>query len=303
MRNDVFKALTFENSAGDRVVIFDEHVANRWEMSGRWGFTAPEITNITETYASGITKVLRRIVKPRTCGVNLILKGKTRAQRDAEFDEMVEILMDVYGEGDTGRLYVTRSDGSVVYLNCVYSGGANIKEEYRLFHKFSIEWFGADPYFYRDLDDVFIEVPPSERLTLHDGLYLGQGHVLGENSGTGVKTIINQGSGVISPVLKISRVKGSLTIVNETNGDTIEFEDITIVKGDNLVIDTRDATKTIYVEHQDGTISNASQFLNWGNIEFDFHLNPGENVIKFTAAERSTTEGMTLQLSERYLSA
>ena len=306
MRNKAFRKLSFVNASGNQVLIFDETINNRWELGGRWGFTAPQVTPIKETYANGVTKVLKRVVEPRSCGVNVIAVGKTEEQLDDDFGEMLEILMDV-SNGVIGKLYVTRSDGSEVYLNCMYISGADVAKDYRRFRNFKLEFYAADPYFYRDLDDVFINVPLSARLTLHDGLYLSNDltkvHVLGENTGTGTGAILNNGSDLIQPIMRISRVKGDLSVTNKQTGDKIEFDDILIPRGDTLVIDTRDSDKNIYIEHEDGTISPAGQFLNWGNIEFDFSLTPGENIIEFVTGSRSTTDGMTFKMSERYLSA
>lgn len=306
MHKQNYGKLVFVNASGNQVILSDKTVDHHWEFVGRYGFSAPEVQYITETYANGVTKILKRIVQPRTCGVRMFVYGKTSAKRDEEFFDMISGLMDV-SNGEVGRLYVTRSDGSTVYLNCAYMSGLNVKDEYYNFHKFNLEFYAADPYFYRDLDDVYINVPLSARLTLHDELYLSNNetrvHVLGENTGLGTGMIRNNGSDVIQPVMRISRVKGSLTIENERNGDKIEFNDILIPRGDTLVIDTRENEKDIYIEHSDGTISPAGQYLNWGNIEFDFNLPMGENVIKFQVGSRSTTDGMTFQLSERYLSA
>lgn len=299
---DVFESLKFVNASGNQVLLVDKAIDNQWELGGRYGFTAPDVDLITETYANGVTKILRRIIKPRTCGVNLIAKGKTSSQLDAQFDEMIGLLMDV-SKGEVGRLYVTRSDGSVVYLNCTYSGGANVRKDYKRFRKFSVEFYGADPYFYRELDQVFIEVPASARLTLHNGLSLYSGRVLGENTGIGESVIINNGSEIIQPIIRIQHVKGDLMITNITNGDRIRFNNIVVAKNDVLVIDTRDTDKEIYIEHSDGTTSPAGQYLNWENIEFNFGLVSGENHIQFKTGERSTTEGMSFQMFERYLTA
>ena len=100
-----------------------------WELRGRSGFTAPEMEIISQRYANGVTKILKRMLTPRTVSVKMVVTGDTTAERDASFFSMIKRLMDLNG-GDTGKLYVRRSDGMVVYLNCAYSSGLSIVEEY-----------------------------------------------------------------------------------------------------------------------------------------------------------------------------
>ena len=302
MRSQIYEKIVFMNASGNQVIIVDKSINNRWEMIGRTGFTAPEVELITETYANGVTKTLQRIVSPRTCTITILAIGKTPEQLDTEFGEMISILMDIT-KGIEGKLYITRPDGSVLYLNCVYSGGANVKEEYRLFRRFTLSFYASDPYFYRDIDDVFIDIPPKARLTLRNRLMLGTGHVLGENMGRGEQLVINNGQETIQPIIRVNSLKGTLAIWNDANGDRIVFNEVVIGREKTLVIDTRDINKTIYIEDSDGSMSPAGQYLNWSNIEFDFALIPGENSIKFQTEDLSASKGLTLQLSERYLSA
>lgn len=302
MRNQIFERIVFVNATGNQTIISDTSIDNRWEMIGRQGFTAPEVEVITETYANGVTKTLQRILKPRTVSIKMLAFGTTPERMDAEFEEMIATLMDI-SNGVEGKLYITRTDGSVVYLNCLYSGGANVEENYRKFRQFTLEFYASDPYFYRDIEDALIEIPPSARLTLRNSLMLGQGHVMGENSGYGQGIVINNSQEIMQPILRIYSLKGSVIITNETNGDVVEFDNIVVGKGKTLVVDTRDAYKNIYIEEKNGDVTPAGQYLNWSNIGFEFRIMPGTNSIKFATEELSASLGMLLKLSERYLSA
>ena len=300
--DNVFESLIFENSSGVQTILSDQMIDSYWELRGRTGFSAPEVELISQRYASGVTKVLRRITQPRTIDINMIVTGQTTAMRDTLFFRMIGQLMDVTN-GETGKLYVRRSDGVTVYLNCAYSSGLRVKDEYRKLQKFTLTFYAADPYFYHDLDDVSIILPPSSKITLRDGLYLGQGHVLGETLGTGIGTIYNASSESIQPVIRATRVSGQFVITNQTTGDELILNGIYTGTTDVLVIDTREATKSIYIQHADGTRTAAGQYLDWSNIDLKFPIISGENVITFEAGVGSYTEGVIFSLSERYLSA
>ena len=137
----------FVNSQGKRAVLSSPDNPNYWELRGRSGFTAPDVDIFTKKFASGAVKYLGKVLKPRTCSMKMVCIGKDTAERDQIFFEMLDTLLDYKGEGE-GKLYVKRSDGSIYYLNCVYSGGMNIVEQYQKFHLFTLSFYAADPLFY-----------------------------------------------------------------------------------------------------------------------------------------------------------
>ena len=302
MDNSVYAKLVFINAAGIRTALSDEFINTHWELRGRSGFSAPEVELITQKYADGITKILKRQINPRTITLNMVVTGKNKAQRDALFFQMINQLMDV-SEGEVGRLYITRSDGFIVYLNCAYSSGLNVTEEYQRFHKFTLEFFAADPYFYRDLEIVPITLPPEAKLTLRDRLLLGTGHVLGETSGEGYGIVKNNGYESILPVIKAKRINGTFRITNETTHQTLALNNIVTEADQTLVIDIRGNTKSIKIVNPDGTWISAGQYLDWSNINMEFEIASGENYISFAAGVGSYTEGIELEMSERFLSA
>ena len=302
MDNTVFESLVFENASGVKTILSDRMVTSYWELRGRSGFSAPDVDIITQKYANGVTKILKRITKPRTVSINMIVTGQNTAMRDTLFFRMIGQLMDV-SNGEVGKLYIKRSDGVEVYLNCAYSSGLNVTDEYRKFHRFTLEFYAADPFFYRDVPDVTITLPASSKITLRDGLYLGDGHVLGETSGKGLGTIWNESQETLQPVIKAMRVQGQFAITNQTTGKELILKNIFGATTDILVIDTREYSKSIYLLHADGTKTAAGQYLDWDNIDLEFPIIPGENVISFEAGVGSYTEGVVFELAEKYLSA
>lgn len=300
--DDVFDSLVYENASGVKTILSDRTITSYWELRGRSGFTAPEVEIITQRYANGVTKILKRITQPRTVSVNMVVTGNSTAQRDALFFDMISHLMNISG-GEVGKLYIKRSDGVEVYLNCAYSSGLSITEEYKKFHRFTLEFYAADPYFYHDLEDVEITLPPSSKITLRDGLYLGMGHLLGETTGEGQGVVTNYSAETLQPVIKAAQVKGNFSIKNQTTGQELVLHDIESKLTDTLVIDTRDSMKNIYILHDDGTKTAAGQYLDWNNVDLDFSIVSGENTISFVAGVGSYTEGVVFEMSERYLSA
>jgi len=302
MDNRVFPSLTFVNAKGVQTVLVEKNLKTFFEIRGRSGFTAPDVELITQKYFDGTTKVLKRQVQPRTVAVNMIAVGKSEAHRDDLFFKMISQLMDISG-GEIGKLYVTRSDGLVVYLNCAYSSGLNVTEDYRRFQQFTLEFYAADPYFYWDLDDAEILLGADSKITLRDKLMLGQGHTLGEIIGDGHGFIENNGTETILPVIKATRINGSFTIENITTGQILTLNNIVTEENETLVIDTRGATKSIKIIDANGSERAAGQYLDWSNINMEFEIAPGKNEIVFSSSIGSYTEGITLEMSQRYLSA
>ena len=137
----------FENSQNKRVVLTSPQNKNYWEIKGRKGFSAPDVDLYSETMASGKTIYFGKYIKPRHCSLQMVCKGRTTAERDRLFYDLLETLIDK-DSNDEGKLYLRKSDGAQVYLNCVYEGGMNIEKEYKIFSFFNIEFFAADPLFY-----------------------------------------------------------------------------------------------------------------------------------------------------------
>lgn len=302
MDDQEYASLVYVNAKGIRTVLSDRAIKTHFELGGRTGFTAPEVELITQKYFDGTTKILKRQMQPRTVTISMIVKGKTEYQRDALFFQMINQLMDI-SEGEVGRLYVKRSDDSIVYLNCAYTSGLSVTEDYRRFQQFTLEFFAADPYFYRDLEIVPITLPPEAKLTLRDRLLLGTGHVLGETSGEGYGIVKNNGYESILPVIKAKRINGTFRITNETTHQTLALNNIVTEADQTLVIDIRGNTKSIKIVNPDGSWISAGQYLDWSNINMEFEIASGENYISFAAGVGSYTEGIELEMSERFLSA
>ena len=298
---DNFESLTFVNASGQEVFLSNPDITRWWELRGRAGFTAPDIDIITQKYANGVTRILRRMLKPRTVTVNMVVTGASTAERDTVFFEMVSRLMDVDG-GNTGKLYVRRSDGSVVYLNCTYSSGLSIVEEYRKFHRFTLEFYAPDPYFYKDLEEATISVHEGNYLTLSDTILFGTrriGDFISEGSGV----INNPSTENLQPVIRLEGVNGGLTIMNTDSGKSLVLAGLAMTSGQVLVIDTRDDSKNVYIENPDGTTQQAGQYVVYANTKYEFPIVPGINRINYVGSYGSVIQRLEFYMAQRFLSA
>lgn len=297
--DNVFESLIYENASGNRVILSDRSVTSYWELRGRSGFSAPEVELITQKYVNGSVKVVGRIIKPRTVSINMIVTGETTAKRDAVFFDMVEQLIDANG-GDIGKLYITRTDGRVVILNCTYSSGLRVTDEYRKFHRFTLEFYAEDPYYYSSPYTQEINSIQSDVITLSDDLYLGTWS-LGMGNVIGVGTITNPIQQNIEPIFYIGGIRSSLNITNNTTGMTIGFKDIEMYARDVIVIDTREKNKSAYLRKANGSIVSIMDKIDWNNEDLSLLLVPGENRISVSGYGEDGT--LVVELMQKYLSA
>ena len=298
--SNIFESLVYENGRGVKTVLSGEFLTDRWELRGRSGFSAPQVELITQKYVNGRQQIVGRIIQPRTVTFNMIVVGDSAQERDAIFFQMVDRLLDV-GGGDIGKLYITRTDGKEVFLNCAYSSGLSIVEEYKKFHRFTLEFFAADPYFYSTYTDTqAVPVVESNVATLADDLYLGVWYLgVGDLVGQGVVT--NSAGGDIEPILRIKGRRMSITIRNEMTGKSISLEDTDLTNGDELVIDTRSQSRNAYIVREDGSIESAMQYIVWTELEIDFPLVPGNNLITWEGY--GDYEPLYIDTTQQYLSA
>lgn len=283
-----FDSLVYENAAGGRVVLSSPTVSQYWELRGRFGFTAPDVQLITEKYVNGNERIVNRIVSPRTVTINMIVTGKTTAIRDRIFFDMVDVLMDT-SKGEIGKLYVTRSDGRVVILNCAYMGGMNITEEYTHFHMFTLEFYASDPFFYTLPITQKIEFEENT-ITLSDDLYLTSWR-LGWGNLTATAMVTNQTGNAADPIYEIDGTREDLEIYNYANKKSIKLTDLDMEVGDRIIIDTRPKYRSVYIRHSDDTVETALGHLSWSTINIDLPMPEGNSYIKtFTFGENNPLE-------------
>ena len=290
---NVFEALSYVNPSGKTVLISDTSVTKYWELRGRSGFSAPDVELITQKFANGTTKVLKRFIAPRTVKINMVLVGDTTADRDQYFAQMVSDLIDI-GGGNEGKLYVTRSDGTQVYLNCTYSSGMNVVDEYRKFHRFTLEFYASDPYFYKDLPSI----------TLLENRTSSGSTIL-----SGPVTVVNDGGVPLQPVIRVKNSTinaGYFVFMIGNNAKlSVDCHDLNLTNQETLIIDTRELNKNLYVINSDNSITPAWKNLVWNDTVLEAPIPVGTSTVQFNVTYPTTcTIGLAeLLLTNRYLSA
>ena len=299
MDGSAFESLIYENASGNRVILSDRSVSANWELIGRSGFSAPEVELITQKYINGQTRVIGRIIKPRTVKINMVLTGTSAAKRDSLFFSMVEKLIDA-GGGEIGKLWITRSDGSVVYLNCAYSSGLKITEQYRKLHKFTLEFYAEDPYFYSQ--EIEFSVPAADRqpFTLGNNLYLETWCLDYENI-SGSAIVNNPYISQADPVFEIPDARYTLTITNNSVGKSCGFRSLDLTDGDDLIIDTRERSRSAIIIRKDGTVETAVGNLSWSNYSLSVPLIPGDNAVIFNTV--GVYRDLDIKITQASLSA
>lgn len=296
---DVYESITYKNASGKIVHIADKNNSKWLDIGRREGFEAPEIELFTQKYVNGATKIIGRVMEPRTIKIRLILIGKSTAERDALFHNLVKDLIDIDG-GEKGEMTIKRSDGTEVTLYCSYVSGLNVVDEYRRFHRFTLEFMAEDPYFYGQKIARRVGTTASDILTLAEDLYLGVWYLgIGNIEGRGV---VNNPLDIDSdPVITIPGQRLHITITNVTTGQVLRFTNLGMNLGESLVIDTRPSQKEAYIVQVNGKTRSVSNRMDWSNTNMEMKLIPGDNVIEWTSYGEGDV--LTMNIQERYLSA
>ena len=293
------ESLIYVNSSGEMAVLSGGDTEYMWELLKRSGFTAPDVELITQKYVNGINKVLGRIVLPRTVRMNFVLVGDDVVERDERFAELVAKLMNVE-KGENGKLYVGAPSGKGYVLNCAYSSGLNITDEYKKFHRFTLEFYASDPYFYSEEEVSYIDLEASDVITLSDDLTLG-GWCLGWGDLSGTGMVDNQLGQSVDPVFRISGSRASLKITNLVTGKSLEFADMDLEPTDTIIIDTRERYKTAYVLHANGKTDSILGNMIWTTTDLSLPLATGNNT--FSVKSFGEIDKLEVAASLSYLSA
>lgn len=277
----------FVNSQGERVTLSSPENDKYWELIGRSGFTAPDVEIFTNKFASGETRYFGKKKKPRTCKMKMFIRGKSTAERDKMFFDMLHVLMDQDG-GREGRLYVKRSDGQMVYLNCVYSSGLDIVEQYKLFHIFVLEFFAADPDFHLD-KSVSIVYTNGYDVSHYQKDPWSAGSIYTNAFVSFRMDIYNPCRWNVWPIIRLNQTPlipetMSSTIVQETINSTIAFESVAS-RCSNVVLQTDPNKKSIMADKLVSSTTRISlpapELIDVSLSELYFPLAPGVNTLHF----------------------
>jgi hypothetical protein len=103
-----------------------------------------------------------------------------------------------------------------------------------------------------------------------------------ESSGLGTIQVVNQGNADADPVIRIFGPCTDPRVINETSGDEIAFDGITVVAGDWLEVDASEATVLLNGDPAQSRF----QFVDFPSSRF-WTLQPGTNAVRFAPASSS----------------
>lgn len=297
-------ALSFITSNGKEVILnnYDQE-RNVWELWGRTGFVAPALEYVDEQYADGYVETLAVRIPPRDVTLNLVVHGSSMLGRDRVLHNIVNQIFEHGIKQSWGKLKVQRKDGTLVYLNCFYSGGLESQAEEDPFtHLLSISFHAPDPYFYDFTPTEFYFTD-----TEQDGLYLSDETYLGNITylSGGVmssETIVDNAGQIAYPVITVTGPAKNIKFENLLNGAKIEFADgFELLLGDVLEIDCRDRRRGIW-RTRDGVKTDITNTLRLG-ASLVFALATGKNNIKITYTDTTAATSVNFSFQRRWLSA
>ena len=270
MANDCEKLVYFVNSRGQVAYIVSPTNTNYWELGGRTGFSAPSFETFSEKMASGRTKYFGKAAKPRDLAMRMVCKGKDRAELDRVFYTMMDVLLDSDGQGE-GKLYVKRSDGSMAFINCVYTNGAETLKQHRFIKDFTLRFYATDPFFY------VVGGPYS-----FNDLYMDYDWTLPVINPTTMDAevqLVLSDFGMPYDDHEWSMEGYFKNLTTEKKIQTLQYE---TASRDKMVMNLSADYYEIYYQNRQGKKDGSAwKGIDWDNSDFGFCLVPGENVIKF----------------------
>lgn len=299
--NGIYPSVSYITADGDEIFLSMKGNRNFWEMYGRFGFGAPGIKTEDREYANGTTRTLAAILQPRECGLQMVVTGNSNRERDAYFFDIISRLVQTGAKDNWGKLKVRRTNGTDVYLNCLYTGGIEaVTEQYWNHHKFTLNFHAGDPYFYDATETVLRSEELASPIRLHTGLFLGSWRL---NSGITDITIENTGE-VLYPVVEVTGPASNIQITNNTTGKTIAIDgSYSLLAGYTIILDCRENHRGITLRNNStGAESDISNKLALGS-SLIWPIVKGTNKLSLYYTGSSNASGYEIHYQRRYLSA
>ena len=296
-----FPYISYITASGDEVVLSSENTKKWWECYGREGFAAPPLDFVTRQYADGMTDTLAVIMQPRTLGIQMVIVGDSCRERDELIADMASRLIQLGSRKDWGRLKIMRTDGSYVYIDCVYTAGMDeIVQELPYVQQFTLSFFAGNGYFY-DVDETLLAarsmadlVYLAEDLYLDEDLYLtdGTASVLAENTGE-----------MFYPVIDIFGPASVIRIVNNTTGQTLAIDPtFSLLSGQKLIFNCTEHNREIIFVDTDQSELDVTEKLQLGS-SLVWPIVKGTNSITISYTDATDETLARIRYHQRYFSA
>lgn len=150
MRQDnPFPYISYVTADGREIVLSSDGYKDMWECYGREGFGGLSLNQVTQQYSDGATDTVAMIPEPRTLVLQMVALGRSEARRDEILRNLISGLVQIGNSTNWGKLKFLRSDGKMLAIDCVYSGGLDdIVSAYPKIQQFTLEFFSGNGYFY-----------------------------------------------------------------------------------------------------------------------------------------------------------
>ncbi len=297
--DEYYPEVEYINAEGATVSLVNGHLRDIFEVSGRSGTEAPDISATSVTYADGSSRIVSAKLQPRTVTLQMVLKGANRQAADTRFHNLISKLIQTGSRDEWGKLIFTRSDGKRVYLSALYTGGANIVNKYRRFKVFTLEFSAGDPYFY-NVDETEVTASSSAGGTfLGDDVFLGAWTM---KSGAATSLEVYNNGEACYPVVQIAGPAAVIEFTNKLTGKVLALAaDFVLKAGEVLTVNCRPGERKITLrsggEESDVTYLLATtSSLNW-------KLEKGHNSVGIAYTSGTSATDYRLYFRERYWSA
>lgn len=205
----------------------------------------------------------------------------------------MSILSAIFAKGTIKKLTVGLPGMPVrnIFISIENTGMADYS--YPLVGEISYQVKACDPYLYSlDEDIESITLGAQSNVALTFPIVFPAGFTFGDIVG-GEGTINNAGNVEAYPVITISGICDSITITNETTGESLGCN-ISINDGSHLVIDCRPETRGIYY-NGNKRMDLKSTADEWPTCA------PGDNVFRFTRNSAEIKEHCKVELRARWI--
>ena len=297
----IFPYLSYVTAEGDEIVLSCEGNRKWWECYGREGFGAPELDNITREYADGSTGTLAMIIKPRTMTVQMVIVGESTSERDAILRDIIVRLVQVGEKKSWGKLKLMRSDGKMLMIDCVYTGGLDgVVENFPTIQQFELFFYSGGGYFY-DEQEISVTYTKIDRsIYLSDDLYLANNLYL---TGNIMRLSIENDGEVFYPIVEIDGPAAAIGITNHTTGLLLAIDaDFQLLSGQKLIFDCQEHSRGITLKYANNTTADYSENLRLG-ATLVWPIVKGTNDIEFYFVDDTANSNGRIRYHKRYYSA
>ena len=301
IRKPIFPYLSYVTADGDEIVLSCEGYKNWWECYGRKGFGAPKLNNVTRQYADGSTDTLAMIIKPRTMVVQMFLLGKSSYERDNMLRDIIVRLVQVGEKKSWGKLKLMRSDGKMLAIDCVYTGGLDdIVDEYPNIQQFDLEFYSGNGYFYDEEEKTATYVKIDNSIYLEEDRYLSDSLYLVGNI---MRLSIDNEGELFYPIVEIDGPASAIGVTNHTTGLLLAIDaNIQLLAGQKLIFDCQEHSRGITLRYAGGSTADYSEKLRLG-ATLVWPIVKGTNDIEFYFVDDDYRTDSRIRYYQRYYTA